>query len=62
MMTDCTDFWTTKQGKSKKSFYMYKFNTSGLRYKIAICIQTGSIVGIHDPFLPGDWNDITIFS
>jgi hypothetical protein len=58
---DCTDCKVTKQGKSKKAFYSFKFKSSGLRYEIAICIKTGHIVWIHGPFPCGDWPDVKIF-
>ena len=57
---DGTDFWTMRQG-NMKSFWGHKFQTSGLCYEVAICIKTGWIVWIHEPFLCSDWPDIKIF-
>ncbi|CAB9517840.1 unknown protein [Seminavis robusta] len=37
-----------------------KFNGPGLRYEIAVCIQTGWIVWINGPFPCGEWVDIAI--
>ena len=38
----------------------YKINHAGLRYEIAICIQTGWIVWVNGPYAPGHWPDHTI--
>ena len=43
------------------SYNSHKFNSSGLRYGISTCIQTGEIVSSHGPFKAGKWADITIF-
>jgi hypothetical protein len=58
---DCTDCKTKKRGNSQKAFWSFKFRSCGLRYEVGICILTGEIVWINDPFPCGDWNDITIF-
>jgi hypothetical protein len=58
---DGVDCQTTKQGKSVKAFYSHKFKSSGLRYGVASCIQTGNIVHIDGPHPPGDWNDLMTF-
>ena len=44
-----------------KPFWSYKFNKSGLRYEVALCIQTGSICWWIKPYAPGKWNDLSIF-
>jgi hypothetical protein len=41
--------------------YSYKLNGPGLRYEIAVCIQTGNIVWINGPYKPAQWVDISIF-
>lgn len=44
-----------------RGFYSHKFKSGGLRYEIAVCIQTGWIVWINGPYPAGQWPDITIF-
>ena len=39
----------------------YKFKKSGLRYEVALCIQTGSICWWSGPYTPGKWNGLSIF-
>lgn len=55
---DCTDFRIPQYGRD---FYSYKFNKSGLRYEVALCIKTGDIVWVNGPFAPGLYNDWQIF-
>lgn len=49
----CLSFWP--------GYYSHKFNSSGLRYEVALCIQTGWIVWINGPYPAGKWPDITIY-
>ena len=42
-------------------YWSHKFNGAGLRYGIAICIQSGEMVGAHGPKPAGHWPDIKIF-
>ena len=42
-----------------KAFFGAKFNHSGLKYEVGICIATGYIVWINGPFRCGE-NDINI--
>lgn len=56
---DGTDFRCPNYGPI---FSSHKFaKKGGLRYEVALCIQTGDIVWIHGPFAAGKWNDIKIF-
>ena len=55
---DGTDFRIRHAGRK---FYSFKYNASGLRYEIAVCILSGECVWINGPFEPGIYNDITIF-
>ena len=41
-------------------YYSHKFNGAGLQYYVAICIQTGEIVGAYGPKPAGKWPDINI--
>ena len=44
-----------------KKWWSHKFKSSGFRYEVAVCIQTGDIVWINGPFPCGRWPDINIF-
>ena len=56
---DCTDVKCPNFGPA---FSTYKFGKKGgLRYELAICIQTGDLVWINGPYPAGRFNDITIF-
>jgi hypothetical protein len=56
---DSVDFRCPNHGRS---FSSHKFaKKGGLRYEVALCIQSGDIVWINGPFPAGSWNDITIF-
>ena len=40
-----------------KKWFSKKFKGPGVRYEVAICIQTGWIVWINGPFPCGEWPD-----
>ena len=61
MSVDGTDFRIFNPYPFWKGWYSHKFKTSGLRYEVALCIQTGWIVWIQGPFAAGAWPDINIF-
>jgi hypothetical protein len=44
-----------------KDWYSHKFKAAGIRYEVAVCIQTGDIVWINGPFKCGKWPDVKIF-
>jgi hypothetical protein len=44
-----------------KPFWSYKFKKSGLRYEVGLCILTGDIFWTSGPYVPGKWNDLSIF-
>ena len=44
-----------------KGWYSHKFNHSGVRWEVAICLRTGEVVWIHGPFPCGRWPDILVF-
>ena len=58
---DGTDFRIANQRPFWKGWYSFKFKRAGLRYEIAIAIQSGDIVWIHGPFPAGKFPDIKIF-
>ena len=55
---DATDFQRSETGKD---WFSYKFRRSGLRYEIALSILGGDICWICGPWLPGVYNDLSIF-
>ena len=55
---DGTDFRIPHSGRR---FYTKKFNASGLRYEVALCIKSGKIVWVIGPYECGSWPDINIF-
>lgn len=57
---DGTDFRLPQQRLSKR-FYSHKYKTSGFRYEVGLCIQTGDIVWINGPFPCGAFPDLNIF-
>jgi hypothetical protein len=57
---DGTDFRIYEQTPFDRKWWSHKFNGPGLRYEIAICIQTGWIVWVNGPYPPGDWPDLSI--
>ena len=44
-----------------KAWKSHKFNACAIRYEVASNIQTGDVVWFNGPFMPGIYNDITIF-
>jgi len=61
MSVDGTDFMIQEQTPFWSGWWSHKFDGPGLRYEVALCIQTGWIVWINGPFAPGPWPDISIF-
>ena len=47
------------QMKFSPGFMSHKFKGNGLKYEIAVCIQTGEIVWVHGPIRCGEL-DITV--
>ena len=58
---DGTDFRIAEPMPFSKKWYSHKFKRAGLRYEVAVCIQTGDIVWINGPFAAGLWPDVKIF-
>ncbi|KAI2510184.1 hypothetical protein MHU86_4216 [Fragilaria crotonensis] len=42
-------------------WFSHKFRGPGLRYEMAVCIQTGDIVWVNGPYKCGKWPDVKIF-
>jgi hypothetical protein len=57
---DGTDFGIYEPSPFSPKWYSHKLNGPGLRYEIAICIQTGEPVWINGPFPCGSWPDLRI--
>jgi hypothetical protein len=57
---DGTDFAIFEPIPFDPKWYSHKINGAGLRYEIAICIQTGVPVWINGPFPCGSWPDLRI--
>jgi len=58
---DATDYMVYQYKPWSKKWYSHKFKGPGVRYEIAICIQTGKIVWINGPYPCGAWPDMKIF-
>jgi hypothetical protein len=58
---DGTDLQIYEPTPFSKKWYSHKFRAAGLRYEVAVCIQTGDIVWFHGPFPCGEWPDLKIF-
>ena len=61
MTVDGTDFQIYEPTPFSKKWYSHKFAGAGLRYEVAVCIQTGDIVWFNGPFPCGSWPDLKIF-
>ena len=61
MSVDGTDFKIQEPGHFDKAWYSHKLKGPGVRYKIAICIETGEIVWACGPFPCGSYPDVKIF-
>lgn len=61
MTIDGTDFRIQKPKVFDTKWYSYKFNSSGLRYEVGVCIFSGLVVWVNGPFPCGANPDITIF-
>ena len=48
-------------GKPDKRYYSHKFKGPALRYMIALSIRSTDIVFLSGPYLPGVYNDLSIF-
>jgi hypothetical protein len=57
---DGTDFEIQEPSPFSQKWFSHKFKGAGVRYEVAICIQTGEPVWINGPFPCGSWNDLRI--
>jgi hypothetical protein len=58
---DGTDFRIYEPTPWSSKWWSHKFGCAGLRYEIAVCIQTGWIVFTNGPFQCGPCLDLKIF-
>ena len=61
MSVDGTDFKINQSQNFETKWFSHKFRGPGLRYEVAINIQTGNIIWSHGPFPPGADTDLAIF-
>jgi hypothetical protein len=59
LSVDSTNFWLA-MGYSKP-FWSCKFQKSGARYEVGLCIKTGDICWLNGPYEAGICNDGMIF-
>jgi hypothetical protein len=57
---DGTDYRIQEPAPFDRKWYSHKFKGPGLRYEVAVCIQTGWIVWTNGPYPCGSWPDIKI--
>ncbi|KAI2493259.1 hypothetical protein MHU86_21296 [Fragilaria crotonensis] len=58
---DGVDFPIEEPTPFDSQWFSHKFRGPGLRYEMAICIQTGDIVWVNGPYKCGKWPDVKIF-
>ena len=61
MSVDGTDFRIQNPTQFWKGWYSFKFKGPGVRYEVALSIQSADIVWVNGPFPAGAWPDINIF-
>jgi hypothetical protein len=61
LTVDGTDCQINEPHPFSKSWYSHKHKSAGLRYEVAVCIQTGDICWVNGPFKCGSWPDLKIF-
>lgn len=59
MTVDGTDFPIYEPTPYSRKWYSHKFKGPGLRYEIAMSIQSGDIVWCNGPY-PAGWSDLKI--
>ena len=58
LSVDGADFLIPFHGEM---FYSHKYNKSGLRYELAVCIKSGDLCWLNGPFAAGANDDLSIF-
>jgi DDE superfamily endonuclease len=57
---DGTDFRIMEPSPFDPKWLSEKFNGPGVKYEVAVCIQTGWIVHTNGPYPCGQWHDLTV--
>lgn len=57
---DGTDFQIREPSPFNRKWFSHKMNGPGLRYEVAVCIQTGIPVWTNGPYPCGTWPDLKI--
>jgi DDE superfamily endonuclease len=57
---DGTDFRIMEPSPFDPKWLSEKFNGPGVKYEVAVCIQTGWIVHVNGPYPCGQWHDLTV--
>jgi hypothetical protein len=57
---DGTDCRIQEPTPFDKKWYSHKFKGPGVRYEVAVCIQTGWIVWVNGPYMCGRYPDLKI--
>jgi hypothetical protein len=57
---DGTDCPIQEPSPFSPGWYSHKFKGPGVRYEVAVCIQTGWIVWVNGPYPCGNWPDLKI--
>jgi DDE superfamily endonuclease len=57
---DGTDFRIMEPSPFDAKWLSEKFNGPGVKYEVAVCIQTGYIVHTNGPYPCGQWHDLTV--
>jgi hypothetical protein len=57
---DGTDFRIMEPSPFEPKWLSEKFNGPGVKYEVAVCIQTGWIVHTNGPYPCGQWHDLTV--
>ena len=60
MSVDGTDFRINEPQPFSPAWYSHKFKGAGVRYEVAICLQTGDVIWLNGPFPCGTYSDRVI--
>jgi hypothetical protein len=57
---DSTDFRIMEPSPFDPKWLSEKYNGPGVKYEVAVCIQSGWIVHTNGPYPCGQWHDLTV--
>lgn len=58
---DGTDCPVQEPQGFNRRYYSHKFKSAGLRYEVAVSLDSGDIVWVHGPYPCGSYPDVLIF-